>query len=215
MKAYHFLRDDMTAGSGNEPPWQLGEEREIEGEIKLCECGYHSSPTWFDALSYALGNMACIVEVSKPISKDEDIQVSRKRKLIAAKNAEIVMRAWACDCAERALKKAGIKDERSWNAITVTRLYNEGKASKEDLDAAKAAADAAAYAAWDAAYIFAAAKAAARAAARAAAWAAADAAWAAASDAADAAAYAARAAEVKWQKRRLNWYMKRLFSEEL
>ena len=203
MKAYHFLRDDMTAGSGNEPPWQLGEEREIEGEIKLCECGYHSSPTWFDALSYALGNMACIVEVSKPISKDEDIQVSRKRKLIAAKNAEIVMRAWACDCAERALKKAGIKDERSWNAITVTRLYNEGKASREDLDAAyaaaKAAADAASGDASDAAAY----------AARAAVG---DAAYAAARDAADAASGdASWDAEIKWQKRRLNWYMRRLF----
>ena len=203
MKAYHFLRDDMTAGSGNEPPWQLGEEREIKGEIRLCERGYHSSPTWFDALSYAHGNMACIVEVSKPISKDEDIQVSRKRKLIAAKNAEKTLRAWACDCAERALKKAGIKDERSWNAITVTRLYNEGKASKEDLDAAyaaaKAAADAASGDASDAAAY----------AARAAVG---DAAYAAARDAADAASGdASWDAEIKWQKRRLNWYMRRLF----
>ena len=27
--AYHFLNADMTANSGNEPPWKEGEERKI------------------------------------------------------------------------------------------------------------------------------------------------------------------------------------------
>ena len=176
MKAYHFLRDDMKAGNGEEKPWHIGEERNIEGELILCERGYHSSPSWYDALRYAPGSVACIVEVSEPVIKDEDKQVSRKRKLLAAENAEKVLRSWACDCTERALKNSRTTDERSWNAITVARLYNEGKASQEQLAAARAAAR--------------------------------DAAWAAAR----AAAYAARDAEVVWQKRKLNWYMRRLFN---
>jgi len=190
MKGYHFLKDNMCGGYGNELAWKIGEEREVEGELKMCQWGYHASPSFYDALSYAKGNMACIVELSGEIIKDTDKYVARTRKLIKAVNAEKVLRTWGCDCAERALKKAKVKDERSWNAIKVARLYNEGKATHH------AARDAA----WDAAW------AAARAAAR-------DAAWDAARDAAwDAAWAAARAAEIKWQKRYLNKLMKELFA---
>jgi len=211
MKAYHFLKDDMCGGYGSEPVWKIGEEREIkDGELRLCERGYHSSPSWYDALGYAKGSMACIVEVSKPEYKDDTKQVSRNRKLINARNAEKVLRDWGCDCAERALKKAKVTDERSWNAIKIARLYIKGAATKGELDAAKSAArdaawDAARDAAWDAAWD------AARDAAKSAAW---DAARDAAKSAAwDAARDAARDAEVKWQKRRLNWYMNKLFKE--
>lgn len=165
MKAYHFLKDDMTAGNGNEPAWRVGEEREYNGELVICKSGYHSSPSWYDALTYAPGSMACIVEISGEIIKDTDKSVSQKRKLIAARNAEKVLRAWACDCAERALKKAKVEDERSWNAIKVARLYNNGKATKEELAAARDVAwGAARDVAWDVAW------AAARAAARDVAW---------------------------------------------
>ena len=186
MKAYHFLKDDMTAGSGNEPAWTIGEERTFEGNITICESGYHSSPSWYDCLNYIPGNMACIVEISKPIKSDQSKQVSRTRKLVDARNAEKVLRTFACDCAERALKKENITAERSWNAIKTARLYNEGKANKEDLASAWAAARASA---WDAAWAVAR-----------------DADWAVARD-------AARDAEISWQKRHLNKLMKELFKE--
>ena len=90
------------------------------------------------------------------------------------------LRLLACCFAETALyceRNAGREpDERSWEAIRVSRLFTEGKATKEELAAARAAA-------WDAAW---------------AARAVAGAAWAAAGDAARAAwaaAWAARAAE--------------------
>ena len=179
MKAFHFLKDNMRGGYGNEPAWKIGEERDIgDDNLKLCKRGYHSSPSWYDALNYARGNMACIVEVSKPIEKDETKYVSRKRKLLDARNAEKALRAWACDCAERALKKIKTEDKRSWNAIKVARLYNDGKVSKEELSAAQSAA---------------------RSAAR--------------SAAGSAAGDAAGSAEIKWQKRRLNWYMRKLFND--
>lgn len=120
MKAYHFLKDNMCGGYGNEPAWKIGEERDIgDDDLRLCARGYHSGPSWYDALIYAQGNMACIVEVSKPIAKDDTKQVSRWRKLIDARNSEKALRAWGCDCAERALRKAKVTDERSWNAIKI------------------------------------------------------------------------------------------------
>jgi hypothetical protein len=101
------------------------------------------------------------------------------------------LRLLACDFAENALKLIKNPDQRSLNAIAVSRRFANGEATCEELAAAwDAAWDAARAAAWDAARdaawaaARAAARDAARDAARAAAWAAArDAAWDAAWDA--------------------------------
>jgi len=174
MKAYHFLKADMRSGEGFEPPWRVGETRKYAGRIELCESGYHSSPSWLDALSYAPGSMACVVEVSEPIEKQADKRVSRTRTLIACANVEKELRLFACDCAERALlrerKQGREPDERSWEAIRVARAYANGQGSRQRLDAAwDAARDAVVAAGWDAAS---------------------DAAWAAGWDAASATAWA-------------------------
>ena len=214
MIARHFLRDDMTAASGNEPAWTVGEERTYKGEIKLCETGYHSSPSWFAAVSYANGNMACIVEVSKPIEKDATKSVSKTRKLIAARNIESELRLWACDCAERALMRERDRgrepDVQYWNAIEVARRFARSDATAEELAAAWNASAAARAAAWNAS--------AAAWDARAAAWNASAAAWnaRAAARAASAAAWNARAAardaEEKWQADALNARLDALFA---
>src|SRR5208337_1653389 len=109
LKAYHFLQADMTAGSGDEKPWSVGETRTIAdpSKIALCQYGYHSSPSLWDALHYAPGPMACLVEISKPLFTDEDAKqrkaTSAKRKLIKAVNIDRQLRLFACDCAERVL----------------------------------------------------------------------------------------------------------------
>ncbi len=216
MRACHFLRTDMTSGQGNEPPWAIGEERTIDGELDLCKRGYHSSPTWYDALQYAPGPVACIVEISDPVASDESKQVSRSRQLIAARNVERELRLFGCDCAERVLptyERQYPGDNRPRQAIEVSRRYAEGQASAAELTAAWADARAAAWAAaWAAARDTAtdAARAAARDAARdatdaarAAAWAAA---WAAARD-------TARDTEIKWQRARLDEIMATAFAE--
>jgi hypothetical protein len=201
MRAYHWLRDDMTSGGGNEPPWTVGETRTIEGDLALCERGYHWSPTLWDGLCYAPGSMACLVEVSDPVATDDTPNqrkgISRSRTLLAAVNVERELRLFACDCAERVLlheREQGRKPgQRSWQAIAVSRRFAVGEANAEQLTAARYAAwDAAGYAAWNAAWY------AAGYAARYAAWdAARDAAWYAAWDAAG---YAERA----WQRQRFD-----------
>ena len=112
----------------------------------------------------------------------------------------IKLRLFACDCAEQALptyEKDYPDDKRPRKAVETARLFAEGKATQEELAAAR---DAARYAAW------AAAAAAARDAARDAAWAAAGAAAGAAGG--DAAGDAAWAAEEEWQLVRLREYLR-------
>ncbi|MHB8533391.1 MAG: hypothetical protein ACYDC2_11795, partial [Solirubrobacteraceae bacterium] len=221
--------------NGGEPPWTVGETRTIEGPVTLCERGYHWAPSWFDALQYAPGPMACIVEVPDADIPQGDKGVSVTRTLVAARDVSHELRLFACDCAERALgreRAAGREpDARSWKAVAVARTYAEGQATALELDAARdaawaAARDAAGAAAWDAARAaawaaawaagrdaaWAAGRDAAWAAARAAAWAAAGAAaWAAERDAAGAAAWAA---ERDWQRQRLAELLDPLFGED-
>ena len=129
--------------------------------------------------------------------KEDIIWVLARKQFMTDRN----MRLFAVWCAREALKLVSDPDIRSVNACDVAENYANGKATKKDLDAARAVAwdaanDTAGVAAWDAAWD--AAKDAARDAARAAALdAARAAAGAAARDAARAAAWdAALAAQI-------------------
>src|SRR3990167_6908203 len=155
MRAYHFLRTDMTAGYGTEEPWREGETREIpkgdRSRIELCEYGYHSSPSWYDALGYAPGAMGCIVAISKPTKNDGTKQVSHTRTLVAARDMTSTLRLWGVECARRALERERSRgrawDPRSWTALEVAGRHARGEASDSEL-AAASAARAAASAAW-------------------------------------------------------------------
>jgi hypothetical protein len=57
-----------------------------------------------------------------------------------------ILHEFAIWCAETALTRAKVTDERSWNALTIKRLWLDGKATDEELDSAM---DAAWEAAWD------------------------------------------------------------------
>ena len=202
MRAHHFLQENMTAGRGNEPAWTVGETRTIQGKLKLCERGYHSSPNWLSALGYAPGPIACVVEVSTPIDKDTTKQVSHTRTLVSARDASQALRLFTCDCAERALQReredGREPDARSWAAIEVSRLYIAGEATIGELrsavDASAHAANAAnaADAAYAAAYV----------------------AYAAANAVAHAAYATNAAAEKKWQRTALATRLNALLEEE-
>lgn len=61
-----------------------------------------------------------------------------------------ILHEFAIWCAETALTKANETDERSWNALQVKRLWLDGKATDEEMAAARVAAmDAASAATWD------------------------------------------------------------------
>ncbi len=101
--------------------------------------------------------------------RDQSIHIDDRIWLAIALLSDRSQRLFACDCAERALnreREVGREpDERSWDAVAVSRHYADGLATDDELTAARDAA-------WDAAWAAAgsAARDAARAAASAAAW---------------------------------------------
>ena len=230
MKFYKILHEDASCFWGGKGKWFLPEESKagkwmptIKGNLSACTNGYHVLTA--EQLILWLGPAIFEVEVKgKGISEEDKSVYPQARLLRKLKHwNERTARLFACDCAEHVValfEKKFPTDQRPSKAIKVSRLFADGKATKEEL---AAAGDAAGAAAWDAARAagWDAARAAAGAAARAAAWDAAgdaagaaawDAAWAAAWDAAgdaagdaardaagDAAGDAAREAERKWQ----------------
>jgi hypothetical protein len=157
IKAYHFLPDDMRADedivAGLDEPWRIGDTRKYRpvkiaaGEGKfITESGYHSSKTLWDALMQANGPIACLVEVSTPLSSSDSTegpssQISEVRKLIAAVDVRSELRRFACDCAERVLsiyEDRYPNDDRLRRAIDVARRFAGGGASAEELQAALA-----------------------------------------------------------------------------
>ena len=198
MKFYKVLNSDGSCFWGGRGKWFLPRSKRpgkwippIGGMLSACSNGYHvltleQLPRW-------LGPSIFEVEVKGDGIQQPDKHLYPQARLIRklGKWNDRAARIYACDCAEHVLglfENRYPADKRPRKAIETARLFAEGKASKEDLTAARTAAGAAAedvaedavedaaWAAWDAA--------------RAAAWDAAS----AAEDAARAAAWAARAA---------------------
>jgi hypothetical protein len=188
---WHFLPGDKRLRWGTKEVVKVGKTLEVEGPPVLCGHGFHASRRAIDALGYCPNTdkiFVSRVRLSGVIIESNDKMVATKRSALSIADATRTLHEFACWCAEGALRseeKAGrAVDPRSWGAVETKRLWLDGKATKKQLAAARAAtwdaARAAAWAAtWDAAW--AATRDAAWDAARAAAWAAArDAAWAAA-----------------------------------
>jgi hypothetical protein len=158
IRAWKFLRDDCRSGQGAEGPWSVNERRDHMGALVLCESGYHSSPTIYDALAFAPGATLAMVEIPVPTGdcQQSDKQATRWLRVLAVRPVERELRLWGCDCAERALnlvEDLGIPvNPRSRQSLTVARRYADGQATREELAAARAAADAARAAAWAAAW---------------------------------------------------------------
>ncbi len=92
-----------------------------------------------------------LVDISKPVETDTDKQVSRRRTLVAAVDVSRQLHEAAIRIALDVLpvyETLYPEDERPRKAIETKQLWLDGKATDQELDAARAAARAAA---WDAA----------------------------------------------------------------
>lgn len=153
-----FAADD-TLPNGDGRAVVVGETLTVPGPVVLCERGLHASRRAVDALRYAPGSILYRVRLSGEVVEDDDKMVATKRTALWRIDATRALRLFACDAAESALlseRAAGRDpDPRSWEAIRVTRLWIDGKATgadwNADWNAAWNAAGAARSAVWSAA----------------------------------------------------------------
>lgn len=200
--AWHFCRADRRTRFSNEPIVN-GETLSVTGTLCLCSKGLHASIDVFDALHYAPGPVLCRVKLSGGILRETDKLCAHHRKVLWSKNVSRLLHEFACLCAEHALRKVGVRDERPWKAIKMKRAWLKGEVTDEAFREARFAgltgafADDNAYAAAMAAY----------AATRSEAVEAANAAINAASSLTD---FLARTKEIAWQRRTFTNLIKQL-----
>jgi len=140
MKAYWFSDGDgFTENMNNSgmKPAKVGRTHRIDGELTPCERGLHSSPTPFDALGYAFGEILWEVEIPKTaIIHDDDKYVSHTRKYIRKVDLTKACRQFACQCALDVI--------HLWDAPRVVNEYLVDEAKGIDRSDIRAAASSAA-----------------------------------------------------------------------
>ena len=155
---YKVLDLDGTAHNGGRGQWMLPANGQpgawmppIVGDLIPCQHGYHLCRR--GDLIHWLGPTLWVAEARWDQIVHTDKVVVRQARLLHRIETwtERTARLFACECAERALKReraAGREPaEASWQSITVARRFASGTATVEELSAARAAASAAA---WDA-----------------------------------------------------------------
>jgi hypothetical protein len=171
--AWHFVhesrrtaiyRDGIPEYTG--PRVRAGLVQRIDGAPVCCARGLHASIRAIDALWYAPGPIVCRVELDGEIAHQDDKCAAQVRRVLWVADATRTLHEFALECAESVLHL--IPHEYSIAAalaIHVKRLWMDGEADDNDLDAARyvgwamaesavesAAESAALYSAWDAAW---------------------------------------------------------------
>jgi len=134
-----------------------GLEVRLSGEknIVACQYGLHYSVRAIDALPYAESNWVARVEDigdQRVTSENDKVATNALRFLSDPMDVERTLHEFAIWCAEQALSLIENPDPRSLGALEVKRRWLAGKATDEELRAARDAARATAWdATWDAA----------------------------------------------------------------
>jgi len=92
MKAWHWVGDTLRDGS---PIPKNGKKLVYPDSPILCERGYHASLRPWDALTYAPGDVLCLVECGGIVLHQEDKLVCTERTILARMNGEPLLRQFA------------------------------------------------------------------------------------------------------------------------
>lgn len=182
MKArYKFLRTGYKSEIGDHK-WKVGKWYEYDGDIEMCESGFHCSKGIYQAFSHVQGEILAEVEVAGKHEVQDDKEVWEKMRVVRSwkwtKKDSVLFAIFAARLVLKNFEKEFPCDDRPRKAIEAAEAYAKNP-TKKNREAAKAAESAAESAAWVAESVAGAAWAAAWAAARSAA----GAAWAARSTA--------------------------------
>jgi len=197
---YKFLKVGMMSAHGN-MKWRLNKWYKYEGDIALCESGFHCSKGIYQAFSYVQGPILALVEVRGEHGDEKDKEVWSEMRVVKrwkwTKRDSVLFSIYSAKLVLKNFESVFPSDKRPREAIEAAEVYIKNP-SVENASAASAAASAAESA---------------RSAAASAVWSAASAAASAesaASAAASAAESAARSAESKIYKKLDVWMIKHL-----
>jgi hypothetical protein len=156
-RQYKFLRKNMKSENGYQT-WKLNKWVKVNGKLKMCKNGLHSSVEPYDAFSYVQGEILAVVECRGEHLKDENKYCWREQRVIKTyrwtKKDSVRLAVYSAKQCLKNYTKVYPNDNRVSNAIKAAERWLKA-GSKKELSAAESAAwsaeSAARSAAWSAA----------------------------------------------------------------
>jgi len=145
IKAWHFLHQNCRLSHGDGRLIRPGTTVTVPGPLVLYAHGLHASRRVMDALQQAPGPIVCRVVVSGEIVEDNgilnnNIFAGTRRYVEWMLDATWLLHEFACWCAERALRRAKVKNETLWAAIAAKRAWLADEITDKQLETAFIAA---------------------------------------------------------------------------
>jgi hypothetical protein len=139
VKAYKFVTDHLKSKNGN-TQWIIGEWQKHNGDLSLCNGGFHACLDPLDSLEYTYGDKWFIVAAKGELVKGDDKFCCSEMKLVKEIPVSSVLVPFAIACARRCYKNwKDEKDGRVLAAIEAAeRCFKEP--TQQNIDAAKSAA---------------------------------------------------------------------------
>jgi len=145
IKGWHFLRKNCRLTHGDGRLIRPGTTVTVPGPPVLYAHGLHASRRVMDALQQAAGPIVCRVVVSGEIIEEhstlnDSTFVGTRRYVEWMLDATWLLHEFACWCAERALRRAKVKNDVLWAAIAAKRAWLADEITDKQLQMAFIAA---------------------------------------------------------------------------
>ena len=147
---YKFLRTGYKSEIGDHK-WKVGKWYEYDGDIEMCESGFHCSKGIYQAFSHVQGEILAEVEVAGKHEVQDDKEVWEKMRVVRSwkwtKKDSILLAIFAARLVLKNFEKEFPNDDRPRKAIEAAEAYAKNP-TKKNREAAKTAESAAESAAW-------------------------------------------------------------------
>ena len=123
---YKFLTADMKSKNGDSGVWKVGEWKKHEGELVMCESGFHYCKEPIEAFGYVYGDALVVVEARGKSETEGNKTVVAEMRVIKRVDTKKVSVQFAIACARRCLpnyEKAYPKDDRPRKAIDAAEAW--------------------------------------------------------------------------------------------
>ena len=146
MKRYKFLRENLKSYNGD-ISWELNKWKKHEGELDMCNSGFHCSKEKYQAFSYVQGEILAEVEVKGKSIKQDDKEVWSEMRIVKLwkwqKKDSVALAIYAAELCLNNFEKVYPDDKRPREAIEAAKRYLDNS-TDENRSAAASAASAAA-----------------------------------------------------------------------
>lgn len=112
MKGYKAFNNDMTTNHGDNTVYEVGKTYTVEGEIKICENGYHFCKKCVDVYDYYNKPCRiCEVSVTGAVQTQGNKSVGRRLKILRELTADEISSLW-----NSGNRNSGNRNSGDWNS---------------------------------------------------------------------------------------------------